>query len=387
MTASRNTILAIGLTLVALAAGRSALGASFIAFDNSASDAGGYTAGSDAAGASGGIGRPEGFCQPDHYGAKTGDAEDNSLFGACTQYFNDCSDICAGCTWKAEASVLVMHRATPGTKTVLTDATGADLFDASRLEFPFAAGPRISLTGLDCEGWGFELNCFGIDGWSASGNVSTASLPGAEAFLTIDNSINGKNVPVTDPRFESIARLYSTEVNFRRPLFGNLAFLAGFRWLDMMDQYSTEATSAVTGNPFSETIRTHNHLFGLQIGADGTLLQQSDRWRLAAFVKGGVFLNNANQTTSFSDPADSLSYTASGSRVGGAFFGETGVVGYLQITKHLAASGGYQVMFVNGVAQPVNQLAGTDLENHAAKVDASSGLFYHGATAGLELTW
>ena len=44
-------------------------------------------------------------------------------------------------------------------------------------------------------------------------------------------------------------------------------------------------------------------------------------------------------------------------------------------------------MFVNNVAQPVNQLAGTNLANATATVDASSGLFYQGATAGLEVTW
>ena len=44
-------------------------------------------------------------------------------------------------------------------------------------------------------------------------------------------------------------------------------------------------------------------------------------------------------------------------------------------------------MFVNGVAQPANQISGTNLTTSAAVVDASSGLFYHGATAGLEVTW
>ena len=86
-------------------------------------------------------------------------------------------------------------------------------------------------------------------------------------------------------------------------------------------------------------------------------------------------------------PADLGSRAVNNNEIGAAFFGETGVIGYLQITKHLSASGGYQVMFVNGVAQPVNQLSGTNLANSTATVDASSGLFYHGATAGLELTW
>ena len=94
------------------------------------------------------------------------------------QYFKDFCETCEGCTWKAEASALFIHRSTPGTRTVLLDpTTGADLFDASRLEFPFAAGPRVSLTALDCEGWGFELNYFGIDGWSATTDIPNASLP------------------------------------------------------------------------------------------------------------------------------------------------------------------------------------------------------------------
>ena len=56
-------------------------------------------------------------------------------------------------------------------------------------------------------------------------------------------------IPLTDAHFESIARLYSTEFNFRRPLFGNISILAGFRWLELTDQYLADGTSATTGYP------------------------------------------------------------------------------------------------------------------------------------------
>jgi len=278
-----------------------------------------------------------------------------------------------------------MHRSTPGTRTVLFDpTTGANLFNASRLEFPFAAGPRVALTALDCEGWGFELNYFGIDGWSATNGIPASLLPNG-GNLVVDGVTQ---VPLTDAHFESIARLYSTEVNFRKPLFGALSVLAGFRWLELNDRYLAEGTSA-TAYAVSETIQTHNNLYGSQVGADGTLFQQADRWRITGFVKGGVFLNSADQATSLSDadPAGPGSHTVKNSNNGTAFFGETGIVGYVQISKHLSASGGYQVMFVNGVAQPVNQLSDTNLAKSTATVDVSSGLFYHGATAGLEVTW
>jgi hypothetical protein len=254
------------------------------------------------------------------------------------------------------------------------------------LDFPFAAGPRISLTALDCEGWGVEANYFGIDGWSAENNLAPSALPGGTANLVVDSV---SQALLTDAHFESIARFYSTELNFRRPLFGTFSLLAGFRWLDMTDQYSGGGTSAITGNNLSETITTRNHLFGSQLGVDGTLAKakEGDRWRITGFVKAGTFLNIADQSTSVSDPADNVFLAASNNTTCLAFFGETGIVGYFQITKHLSASAGYEVMFVNNVAQPANQLAGMNLTTSSATVDTSSGLFYHGASAGLELTW
>jgi hypothetical protein len=44
-------------------------------------------------------------------------------------------------------------------------------------------------------------------------------------------------------------------------------------------------------------------------------------------------------------------------------------------------------MFINGVAQPGNQMAVTDLAGGTVAVDADSGLFLHGANVGLELAW
>jgi hypothetical protein len=280
---------------------------------------------------------------------------------------------------------LDIHRSTPETRAVLFDPSQTtDLFEASRQEFPFATGPRVSLTALDCEGWGFELNYFDIQDWSATSDVPHALLPSGYAYLTVDSATQ---LPLSNAQFESTARLYSTEANFRRPLMGNLSVLAGFRWLEMTDTYLVEGTSATTGNGMSETIRTHNHMYGFQVGADGTLARESGRWRIGGFVKGGIFLNNADQATSLSDPGGLGALAANNNQIGAAFFGEAGVVGSFQITKHLSASGGYQVMFVNNVAQPVNQLSDTNLAGSSATVDMSSGLFYHGATAALEVTW
>ncbi len=394
MTASKNTILALGLVLLALAAGKSAPGASSLGFSGSSSDASSSAGGNGAntLGNSNGVGACHAGCDAGCDCAGTADcgvgceakvpcAPDDPVFSSCARCFNDLCAICEGAQMKVEASILIVHRSPPENRTVLLDPTGANLFSMNQLGFPFEAGPRISLTALDCEGWGFEVNYFGIDGWSASADVPTGGN------LVVDNS--GVTVPLTDAHFESISRLYSTELNFRRPAFDAISVLVGFRWVDMTDEYSAGGTSDL-GSTVSETIRTRNHMFGCQIGADGTLFQKSDRWRIAGFIKGGVFLDYSNQATTLNDPDNAVSpLAASNNDVSAAFFREMGLVGYVQICKHLSASAGYQVMIINGVAQPAKQLAVTNLNGTtpSATVDASSGPFYHGATAGLELTW
>ena len=306
--------------------------------------------------------------------------------GPCDWECGELADIFRGYTWRADASALILHRASPGTRIVLSQpTTGADLFDASRLGFPFAAGPRASLIGLDCQGWGFEVNYFGIDGWSTTRDLPNLGLQTATGNLAID----GIEAPrsLTTAHFESIARLYSSESNFRCPLFGDISFLAGFRWVELTDRYFASGASATTRNTVSEVIWTHNDMYGFQLGADGTIAKQADCWKINGFVKAGAFLNNAYEGASLSDVGGLGVQSANGSNDVGSFFGEAGITGTLQITKHLSANAGYQVMFIDNVAQPVNQISGLNLANSTAVVDTSAGLFYHGASVGLELDW
>jgi len=387
MTVNRKTILALGLVLCVFAAGKSVLAAPAAACGSPSCEASCGTSDKSSGDAS-----CDGACKSDcNAGCNTGRrtrtwcAEDDPAFGACASCFDELCETCRNCSVKVEVSSLFIHRASPGTQTVLLDpASGAGLYDLSRQEFPYAAGPRVSATVLDCEGWGLEFNYFGIDGWSATSDISNRSLPNGVGNLIVDD-VN--QISLADAHFESIARLYSTEVNFRKPLFGHISCLAGFRWLELIDRYWATGTSATTANTVSDMITTHNNLYGFQVGADGILGQEADRWRLKGFVKGGIFLNDADQATSISDPGNLGNFAVNNNQIGAAFFGETGITGYFQITKHLAASGGYQVMFVNGVAQPANQLSGTSIAKSTATIDATSGLFYHGASAGLEVAW
>ena len=157
--------------------------------------------------------------------------------------------------------------------------------------------------------------------------------------------------------------------------------------MELEDSYLAQGTGAILSTPFSETIRSHNHLFGFQIGADAILLGRQEQFQIRGFAKTGIFDNAAAQNTEFSDPAGlgTLSAAASGSHA--SFVGEIGLIGSYQLTKHVTIRGGYQVMWIEGVALAPRQISNTDLAAGTANIEDSGGLFCHGANVGLEFTW
>ena len=308
---------------------------------------------------------------------------------ACYDYCDRCSDNCCQGGWRCcnprwtvTADALILHRSATRSQRLLLDPQGeTDLLNSSDMAFSFAAGPRLSLIRHGSCNWDFELNYFGIDGWGASADFPNTALPSGFGILVVDNALT---LPVENVGFEEHSRLYSSEFNIRRPINDWLTPLVGFRWVELSDNYRAQGTEFVELSPFSHEINTHNHLYGFQIGADASL-KPTCRFHIDGLIKAGIFGNAANQTSSFSDPASDLSATASGSHT--AFLGELGLIGTYQLTKHAALRGGYQVMWIAGVALAPTQIPSTNLGGGTASIETSGNLFYHGATVGLDITW
>jgi hypothetical protein len=228
------------------------------------------------------------------------------------------------------------------------------------------------------------LNYFGVDGWSTSRDFANADFPNGLASLAIDSIITE---PVTDAHVEISSMLHSSEINLRQNLFGSVDVLTGFRWIDMIDRYGATGTSAVTGNPLAESIVARNHIFGWQLGLDSRIGPSDGCWAIGTYIKGGGALNNATTNVSLSDPGNLGDLSTSDVLCHIAGFGEAGLTGYIQIDKHVSISIGYQVMYINNVAQPLNQIATTDLTAGTTQVDVGSGIFYHGGNLGIDLCW
>jgi hypothetical protein len=284
--------------------------------------------------------------------------------------------------WVATADALFLQRSAANNRQLLYDpGAPAEVLSASNLNFSFGAGERLGLCWENPAGMGLELLYFGIDSWQSSANVPSSAFVFGVGDLSIDNTIT---VPVTAAQFQYTSRLYSGEINLRYALNDWLTPLAGLRWVDFEDRYAAGGTENHYLGPFSDLVRAHNQLYGGQFGLDARLLGRENVFQIDALAKAGLYCDAAAQNNDYVDTHDSFSASASNTHL--AFLGEIGVTGSWQINRHFALRGGYQVMWLTGVALAPNQIAATDFAA-GSSVDTSGSLFCQGANAGLEIRW
>jgi hypothetical protein len=235
--------------------------------------------------------------------------------------------------WIVRASVVFMERSNA---------------EVEGLSFDFDFEPGLDLSLIRSLGacHDIEFRYFGIHGWR-----SDIEVP----FVSLYNR----------------SELDSTEVNLRRRL-GRLSLLAGFRWVEFMDESQLDAAFFF---PISIGTNINNHLYGGQIGVDGTLWDNGCRLRLDSFLKAGVYYNHIDSTTFVSAGQVFVEFQDSVDRT--AFVGELGLLGVYEWSDNWALRAGYQLLWLEGIALAPEQFGSLD----------TSGLFAHGAVIGVEFAY
>jgi hypothetical protein len=236
-------------------------------------------------------------------------------------------------------------------------------------------------------GCDLEFSFFEIDGWNNAASVASGAnttpifvAPGAplEFVQTTDH-------PDQFMVWRYATRLYNAELNVRWNLCSRVTMLAGFRWINLSEELQGTLPPYRSVAFWDNT--TRNNLYGLQIGEDWKML---DRGRLSidGVVKAGIFGNVADETTAVSIYQIVRRESASTSQF--AFLGEIGVQCKYQVSQRLSLKAGYEAMWLQGVALAPGQIPETFSHTtwpgsvEALGVNSRSGVFYHGATAGLE---
>ena len=290
-----------------------------------------------------------------------------------------CSDGCQTCEpcWTFRGGALFLQRSNPSETRLAFFFDARPPLDASSFDFGTQAGWDIgAVRRLDAQ-HSLDARYFQVDGWSD--NFVSSLVPGS--FILFQNAGGaGVGFPhIVTASYESLLR--SIELNVRRQQTDRLTLLAGFRYLNLRESLDLDQVDF-----FRYRTETHNHLFGAQIGAD-VLLADRGPFRLEGWLKAGLYGNSARSSLMATQDAPPLVFADfSAQRSRASFVGDLGLAASVRLNSHIVLRGGYQLLWIDGVALTSDQFAATDLPAEFV-VTTSGGVFYHGALCGLEVTW
>jgi hypothetical protein len=229
---------------------------------------------------------------------------------------------------------------------------------------------------------------FGMQMWnggsSVTPNVAARSLADSPWTQT-DKILGGFDQSLA---FHSTSRLNNAEINFRQVLGTNngetIRWLAGLRYVQWDESLALDGINALP-TAFEEIeVSCHNQMFGPQLGAE--VRRAWDRWTLSVEGKAALLVNVFQQYRSNGNssgvlpgalPAILPLYEANHSS-GVAGVVDLSIVATYALTQHVFARGGYQLLYLAGLAEAPMQFG---------SYDSRGDLFLHGPLLGLELDW
>ena len=143
---------------------------------------------------------------------------------------------------------------------------------------------------------------------------------------------------------------------------------------------------------FTSATRSNNQLNGVQATMDATFLE-SEYFQIGGYAKAGVYHNRARGSVSevyqnLENPQSLYSRSFSDSQNRVAFAGNLGVTGTVFLRDNLRLFGGYELMYLSGVALAPDQNGGisTSIANVTSLNLQSHGqALFHGGRVGFEI--
>ena len=314
----------------------------------------------------------------------------------------------------------------PGTYTFGQTAStpASEVFNSNQLQQGGAVGPKLTLDYLGDSGYGFELSYFNVQNLNASNTIGPSN-PGNWYIMKAPGFWQTQDFAYQGMTWASTTSLYSAEASAKFKASDSFNFLAGLRWLQLKDSLvgslspvdqnvplwktggcppgvsgigditlsqTTQAcaSGAVIGGypPFWST-STRNNLLGLQIGAQGTILEIG-RLSFGGSLKAGIFNNQATQSNDVS--ITKIMYSASATSNQIAYSGEGAIQMKYLLASDLSIKMGYQLLWLDRVALAPGQIpyvySGASPTSVTARgVNTSSNILFQGGTVGLEYSF
>ncbi|MGO8691552.1 MAG: BBP7 family outer membrane beta-barrel protein [Thermoguttaceae bacterium] len=320
------------------------------------------------------------------------------------------SSPCAGCgeagcwqpyccpQWTVAAGFIILDRIGGTNQALVTKSpplsqSNTVVLTGNDFQQGFAAGPSVDLIHHGDCGYDWEFSFFQIGGWNSDRTITTTADDWKYLTMSCPAHFQQTNqIPGQAMAWDYSSQLYNAELNVRWNPSSQVTMLAGFRWVNLGEKLTgaLDPPSISWEAPFWNAT-TINNLYGLQVGADWKFFARG-RFSIDALVKTGLYDNDAEETTGVSVIAKQVR-AGSATTNHAAFVGETGLLCKYQVSERLLLKAGYEAIWLEGVALAPGQIQETyvtlvpKMTAQALGVNCNSGVFYHGATAGLEYSF
>ena len=297
--------------------------------------------------------------------------DESSVYGGGK--FGGKSSPVSRCCVCLDVGTIYLYRANPDNQILMTNPAAADavVLETDDADLDWAAGLQFTLTAQWDACHDVQLSYFSINEWEGAATL-------ADTGTDYETPFTGVGTFFRSGQFAVQSELQSFEANFRSHQC-NWTWLYGFRYLNL-----SENAMFGTGTPDAlVTVDVENHLYGMQIGGEGRLM---DGCRLGIDVwgKAGVYYNDNEQVclTSGAFGAGAITHDDDGI----AFVGDAGVRALYCLSHGCSLYAGYQVLWLgmdsDGLALATKQF---DKIGGPPATDTTGDAFYHGLSFGIEI--
>jgi len=296
--------------------------------------------------------------------------------------------------WTVSADALIFYRIgsvnqtlverVPGTVPLrnLSTTPGTEALNSNNFRQGFSPGGRIDVIRHGDSGYDLEVSYFQTAGWDSARSIGPDNPPDWLVMRAPGGFLQTQDHPGQAMAWDYGTKLYNAELSVRWNLYSRLTLLGGFRWVQLSENLQGSLVPLEGFKPFWNTSTTNN-LYGLQIGADGKIWERS-RFSINGLIKAGAFVNLAEESTGVTIFKVLRPSFTTANRA--AFVGEIRLQCKYQVSKGLGLKVGCEALWLEGVALAPGQIQETYMTPpatvHALGVNRS-GVFFHGATAGL----
>ena len=302
--------------------------------------------------------------------ATSSDAGDDGFFVWNDDYSNRC---CGDCPpgWTGRFDYVSFRRERSAMIT-LSNAFSLKHFD-------YEPGGRVTLfRHIDClDAW--EVTYVGQFDWFETRTVNGVGLNSRLSSSSINLS-EFNNATVHSQAYRT--RLDNVEFNRRWFGWDVISTMIGARYIKLSERYSFNSTGPIGTGQLG--VRTDNDLFGVHIGMD--LNYPIGRFYTTTVMKAGLFVNASEADVRLVN-AGSTEIANSDEDLDIAGMLELGFFMGANVTRNLRVRAGYEILWITGVALVPDQIQNPLTVSTGSHVHDSGDTFYHGFSAGAELTW